>query len=286
MFHRILVALEDTPSAKTAFDYAVKLARRERAQLHVLSVGPMPELTASTIDEVRDAQRHAREEIAPLHRSARDSAEARGQPVVTEMRFGHAADVITEYAAEHGVDLIVLGKKHRHLGSVGERVIRHASCPVFVAGDAEIVKYTGPGDNRTENWEIRKDRRDKLEGWAKMLRIYIGEDDQWERAPLYEAIVRRLREKDIAGATVFRGIMGFGANQRVHKSGFLGLSRDLPMLITIVDSEEKIRHAITFLDGMVDEGLIVLSDVEVIEYKHTHAELEIPVTPRRGRTDW
>jgi PII-like signaling protein/nucleotide-binding universal stress UspA family protein len=286
MFHRILVALEDTPSAKTAFDYAVKLARRERAQLHVLSVGPMPELTASTIDEVRDAQRHAREEIAPLLRSAREAAEARGQPVVTEMRFGHAADVITEYAAEHGVDLIVLGKKHRHLGSVGERVIRHASCPVFVAGDAEIVKYTGPGDNRTENWEIRKDRRDKLEGWAKMLRIYIGEDDQWERAPLYEAIVRRLREKDIAGATVFRGIMGFGANQRVHKSGFLGLSRDLPMLITIVDSEEKIRHAITFLDGMVDEGLIVLSDVEVIEYKHTHAELEIPVTPRRGRTDW
>jgi nucleotide-binding universal stress UspA family protein len=200
MFHSILIALEDTPAASIAFDYAVKLARRERAQLHVLSVGPMPELTASTIEEVRDAQRHAREELVPLLRSAREMADAQGQPVVTEMRFGHAADVICQYAAEQGVDLIVLGKKRRHLGAVGERVIRHAPCPVFVAGDAEVIKYTGRPDNRAENWEVRKDRREKLKGAAKMLRIYVGEDDQWEGAPVYEAIVRKLRAIDIAGA--------------------------------------------------------------------------------------
>ncbi len=285
MFERILIALEDTTSAKIAFDYAVKLARRERAQLHILSVGSMPELTASTIDEVRDAQRHAREALAPLLRSAREAAEAQRQPVVTEMRFGHAADVISEYAAAHGVDLIVLGKQHRHLGAVGERVIRHAPCPVFVAGDAEIVKYTGPADNRTENWEVRKDRREKLEGRAKMLRIYIGEDDQLEGAPLYEAIVRTLRAMDLAGATVLRGIMGFGANQRVHKSGFLGLSHDLPTVITTIDSDEKIRSAIMVLDEMVDEGLIVLSDVEVIEYKHTHHEFDVSAGPRRRSSD-
>jgi PII-like signaling protein/nucleotide-binding universal stress UspA family protein len=271
MFHRILIALENAPAAKTALEYAVKLARQERAQLHVLSVGSIPELTASTIEEVRDAQRHGREEIAPLLRWAREAAEAQAQPVVTEMRFGHAADVISEYAAEHGIDLIVLGKRHHHLGAVSQRVIRHAPCPVFVAGDSEIIKYTGPAHNRDENWEVRKDRREKLEGRAKMLRIYIGEDDQYEAAPLYEAIVRKLRAMDIAGASVFRGIMGFGANQRVHKSGFLGLSSDMPILVSTVDSEQKIRSAITVLDEMIDEGLIVLSDVEVIEYKHTHA---------------
>ena len=260
------------------------LARHERAQLHVLSVGSMPELTASTIEEVRDAQRHAREEIAPLLRWAREAAEAQAQPVITELRFGHAADVITEYAAEHAIDLIVLGKRRHHLGAASERVIRHAPCPVFVAGDSEVIKYTGPAHERNENWEVRKDTREKLEGRAKMLRIYVGEDDQWDGAPLYEAIVRRLRDMDIAGASVFRGIMGFGANQRVHKSGFLGLSGDLPVLITTVDTNEKIQRAITALDEMVDEGLIVLSDVEVIEYKHTHHELDVSASLHRRST--
>jgi hypothetical protein len=286
MFNRILIALEDTPAAKIAFDYAVNLARRDRAELHVLCVGSMPELTASTIEEVRDAQRHAREDLMPLLRSARQAAEAEGQPVITEMRFGHAGDVITEYAAAHGIDLIVLGKERHHLGALSERVIQHASCPVFVAGDAEVMKYTGPVDNREENWEVRKDRREKLEGQAKMLRVYIGEDDRCEGAPLYEAIVRKLREMDLAGATVFRGIMGYGANQRVHKSSFLGLSADMPTLIMTVDSDEKIRSAIAVLSPMVEEGLIVLSDVEVIQYKHTHRKPEITTTPRRRSADW
>jgi PII-like signaling protein len=113
---------------------------------------------------------------------------------------------------------------------------------------------------------------EKLEGQAKMLRIYIGEDDRWEDEPLHEAIVKKLRMMDIAGATVYRGILGYGANQRMHKSGFLGLSHDLPLMITVVDSVEKIRRAVTVLDEMVDEGLLVLSDVEVIKYAHTHSQ--------------
>ncbi|HXG91693.1 MAG TPA: universal stress protein [Blastocatellia bacterium] len=126
MFNRILVGLENTPASKTAFEYAVRLARQERAELHVISVGSIPEITAGTIDEIRDAQRHAQAELVPLVKAGRELAEAKGQPVVTDIRFGHAADVINAYAAEHGVDLIVLGKQRRHLGSVGERVIRHA----------------------------------------------------------------------------------------------------------------------------------------------------------------
>jgi len=115
---------------------------------------------------------------------------------------------------------------------------------------------------------------EKAEGRAKMLRIYIGEDDQWENLPLYQAIVRKMREMDMAGATVYRGIMGYGAQQRIHRGGLLHLSRDLPIMITIVDKEEKIEKVIPVLDDMVSEGLLVLSDVEIIKYTHSHEVAE------------
>jgi PII-like signaling protein len=130
--------------------------------------------------------------------------------------------------------------------------------------DTEIIKYTP-----RREVEQRTREHVKLEGRAKMLRIYVDEDDKWEGEPLYEAIVKKLRMMDVAGATVYRGIMGYGAQHRVHKSGFLGLSHNLPVMISIVDTGEKIRRAISALDEMVDEGLIVLSDVEVIKYTHT-----------------
>jgi uncharacterized protein len=135
--------------------------------------------------------------------------------------------------------------------------------------DTEVVKHSS---SQTRQEESRKMGHEKLEGKAKMLRIYIGEDDRWEGEPLHEAIVKKLRMMDIAGATVYRGILGYGANQRMHKSGFLGLSRDRPLMITVVDSGEKIQRAVAVLDEMVDEGLLVLSDVEVIKYAHTHGQ--------------
>lgn len=123
---------------------------------------------------------------------------------------------------------------------------------------------------------------EKTESKAKMLRIYIGQDDQWESKSLHEAIVMKLREMDVAGATVYKGVMGYGAQQRMHKSGLLGLSRDLPIMITVVDHEEKIRSLIPVLDEMVAEGLLVLSDVEVIKYAHTHVDKpEFPLASRR-----
>lgn len=111
-------------------------------------------------------------------------------------------------------------------------------------------------------------KHEKLEGQAKMIRIYIGEDDAWEGEPLHEAIVKKLRMMDLAGATVYKGLMGYGAQQRLHKPGWLGLSTDLPIMISIVDTEEKIRSVLPVLDEMVDEGLVVLSDVEIIKYTH------------------
>ncbi|HTA50623.1 MAG TPA: DUF190 domain-containing protein [Verrucomicrobiae bacterium] len=107
----------------------------------------------------------------------------------------------------------------------------------------------------------------KLEGKAKMLRIHFGEDDKWQDQPLYEAIVIKCRELDIAGATVFRGIEGYGASTLIHKRHLLR-SSDRPIMVSVIDTEEKIRSLIPALDKMVDEGLIAMSEVEVIRYVH------------------
>jgi uncharacterized protein len=108
----------------------------------------------------------------------------------------------------------------------------------------------------------------KLEGKAKMLRIHFGEDDKWHGEPLYKAIVQKCRELDIAGATVYRGIEGYGASTMIRRSHLLSVSRDAPIMVSVVDSEEKIRQLIPVLDGMVGEGLIAMSNVEVIKYVH------------------
>jgi PII-like signaling protein len=107
----------------------------------------------------------------------------------------------------------------------------------------------------------------KLEGKAKMLRIHFGEDDKWQGKPLYEAIVAKCRELDIAGATAFRGIEGYGASSLIHKHHLLR-SSDRPIMVSVIDTEEKIRTLLPVLDEMVDEGLIAMSDVEVIRYVH------------------
>jgi PII-like signaling protein len=101
---------------------------------------------------------------------------------------------------------------------------------------------------------------------GKLLRIFIGESDRWHHQPLYEAIVLKARELGLAGATVLRGPMGFGANSHLHTAKILRLSMDLPMIIEIVDSEEKINLLLPHLDEMVQEGLVTLEDVRVIRY--------------------
>ena len=107
----------------------------------------------------------------------------------------------------------------------------------------------------------------KLEGEGLLLRIYIGEMDKAGHQPLYEAIVLKARERGLAGATVLRGPMGFGAHSRLHTAKILRLSEDLPVLIEIVDKEDKINAFLPELDKMVSEGLITLEKVHVIKYQ-------------------
>src|SRR5437868_7966103 len=100
-----------------------------------------------------------------------------------------------------------------------------------------------------------------------LLRIFIGESDRWEHKPLYEAIVLKAREAQLAGATVFRGAMGFGKSSRLHTAKILRLSFDLPLVIEIVDSEEKIQTFLPVLDEMMKGGLVTLEKVRVIDYR-------------------
>jgi len=110
----------------------------------------------------------------------------------------------------------------------------------------------------------------KLQAQAKLMRILIGENDKWNGKPLHQALVQAFRANDIAGVTVYRGILGYGANRRVHKESTLNLSHDAPILLTVVDTEEKLRSFFPVLDQMVLQGLVVLSDVDVIKYSHGH----------------
>jgi PII-like signaling protein len=107
----------------------------------------------------------------------------------------------------------------------------------------------------------------KIEGTGLLVRIYIGESDHWHGRPLYEAIVHLLRERGLAGATVIRGIEGFGARAHLHTTRILRLSEDLPVLIEAVDEEERVRAVLPELDAMVADGLITLERVEVIAYR-------------------
>lgn len=107
----------------------------------------------------------------------------------------------------------------------------------------------------------------KLQGEARLLRIFIGESDRYGGRPLYEALVLEARRRGLAGATVFKGFMGYGAHSRIHTAKVLQLSEDLPVMVEIVDTEEKIQAFLPVLDEMVREGLVTLERVEVIRYQ-------------------
>jgi uncharacterized protein len=106
-------------------------------------------------------------------------------------------------------------------------------------------------------------------GTAKLMRIFLGEADRWHGEPLYEAIVKQLRMMEIAGATVYRGILGYGAKGHTHKQSFFHVARDLPVMISVIESEDKLAPAAALVEEMIQDGLIVLSDVEIVRLVHS-----------------
>lgn len=107
----------------------------------------------------------------------------------------------------------------------------------------------------------------RLDGECKLVRVFIGDSDTWHGAPLYEAIVKRMREEGIAGATVVRGIEGYGATSHLHTARILRLSEDLPLVVEIVDTAEHVDRILPMLDEMVGDGLVTTERVQVVSYR-------------------
>src|ERR1035438_10005499 len=140
---------------------------------------------------------------------------------------------------------------------------------VIEVQDTNVVKVASK-----EGRSPPKGPHTEMRGTARLMRIYRGESDKWQDEPLYEAIVKRLRLMDIAGATVYQGILGYGAKGHTHKSGRLPFSHDLPVMITVVDSAERLAQAVDQIESMMLDGIIVFSDVEVIRLVHSQPVAE------------
>ncbi len=131
--------------------------------------------------------------------------------------------------------------------------------------DTTVMKSSEPSSDEGPQVHLPPAKR---EGKAKLMRIFIGENDKWRDKPLYQALVESLRANDIAGVTVYQGILGYGANRRIHQETALNLSHDRPIMLSIVETEDKLRAFVPVLDDMVKQGLVVLSDVDIIKYTH------------------
>ncbi|HUO31094.1 MAG TPA: DUF190 domain-containing protein [Bryobacteraceae bacterium] len=140
---------------------------------------------------------------------------------------------------------------------------------VIEVQDTHIVKVANK-----QHPEAQAGPHAEVRGRARLMRIYLGESDRWRGEPLYEAIVKRLRLMEIAGATVYRGILGYGVKGHTHKGGRMPFSHDLPVVVSVVDAEEKLAKALNEIEAMMQDGLIVFSDVDVIRLVHRQPEAE------------
>jgi PII-like signaling protein len=119
----------------------------------------------------------------------------------------------------------------------------------------------------------------KIEGKAQMMRIYLSEEDRWNTKPLHEALVEAMRANDIAGVTVYRGILGYGAHRRAHKDKPLVSSHHGSIMLSVIDTAEKLRAFLPLVDRMVEEGLVVFSDVDIIKYAYRALDAEAQEAP-------
>jgi PII-like signaling protein len=130
--------------------------------------------------------------------------------------------------------------------------------------DTTVVKIATKAKGKAAPLPVPKEAHERKAGKAKMMRIFLGEADRWKEEPLYDAIVKRLMTMDIAGATVYRGILGYGAKGHTHKQNLLHTSRDLPIMIAVIETEDKLGPAAGAIEEMLQDGLIAISEVDVV----------------------
>jgi|ERR1700683_600421 len=176
-----------------------------------------------------------------------------------KIEFVEAADKIKE----------ILPKLHEMVGS-----------GLIEIQDTTIVKSAGSDPKTTALIANESVPSLKRQSKAKLMRIYVGENDKWHGKPLHTALLESMRANDIAGVTVYRGILGYGANRRIHAETALHLSHDVPILLSAIDTEEKLRAYIPVLDDMLQQGLVVFSDVDIIKYTHDFEGAERRKEPR------
>jgi PII-like signaling protein/nucleotide-binding universal stress UspA family protein len=267
MFERILILVCGTDADRSALEYGIGLARSSGSEVHVAGVIEIPTIAAS-IDEVKDIEDERRFAFDKALRSARDYADNAGQPITTEVLVGPLVDTIIRAVRTRRINLLVIGEANDSFERSHRALAQQAPCPVFVARESVIQEFVGSPENRTEHWEIRREKRERLEGTGLMLQVFVGENDKQHGRPVYEVIVERLRQIDVAGATVFAGELGFGATRHLHIESRLPWSHDRPMVVTVVDTVDAVGRAIERVSDLVTNGLIITSRVEIIKYAH------------------
>ena len=225
----------------------------------MLTKGPAKKVTIF-INE--DTQHH----LTPLHDSIMTFLMHKGISGATATRafsgFGSHQELHTpkiEVLAQHLPIRIEFVETPEKVEKVLPTLYEMVSDGLIEVQDTEVIKHV-----RKAPRAAPKLPHERKEGHAKLLRVFIGEADRWHEQPLYDAIVKKLRMMDIAGATVYQGILGYGAKGHQHKKRFFHVSRDLPIMVTVIDTAEKIDAAAEAIEAMVEDGLIVISDAEIV----------------------
>jgi len=174
-----------------------------------------------------------------------------------------------EVLAQHLPIRIEFGKPPKKVDEVLPTLYEMVSDGLIEVQDTTVVKHV----RKAPRPEPRLPHQ-RHDGPAKLLRVFIGEADRWHEDSLYDAIVKKLRMMDIAGATVYRGILGYGAKGHQHKQSFFHTSRDMPIMVSVIDTAEKIAAAAAAIEGMLEDGLIVISDADIVRLVHSQPEAE------------
>jgi PII-like signaling protein len=204
-----------------------------------------------------------------LHKGVSGATTTRAMSGFGSHRFLHTPKI--EVLAEHLPIRIEFIETAEKVEEVLPTLYEMVTDGLIEVQETTIVKYAQKGPKPEP-----KLPHERKEGPAKLLRVFIGEADKWHEEPLYDAIVKKLRMMEIAGATVYRGILGYGAKGHEHRKSFFHISRDMPIMLSVVDTAEKIEAAAQTIENMLDDGLIVISDVEIVRLVRGHNPTEVP----------
>ncbi len=225
----------------------------------MLSSGPAKKVTIFVNE---DTQRHGtalHDAILTflLHKGVAGATSTRAYAGFGSHRLLHTPKV--EVLAEHLPVRIEFIETAAKVDEVLPTLFEMVSDGLIEVQDTTVVKVARKGSAAEP-----KAPHERKAGEARLLRVFLGENDRWHEEPLYDAIVKKLRMMEVAGATVYRGILGYGAKGHEHKASFLHPMRDLPVMISVIDTPEKVAAAAEAIEGMLQDGLIAISPAEFV----------------------